>query len=212
MDNSGKNINGSQFFVTVGAQRFLDFSHTIFGQTIQGGDILSTIIKTATGTNDKPITDVKISSAPMVSNLTGTVLTLQAKQGATGTATITLITDDGYGQKISCDFQVQISPDATDDLPILGPVFDQVIATNWTVSYLLTSSDLEGDTVEYDAIITDAVPHGRIELFGNKVNGGLLSRLLRVHPCREPHQAIRGDQPRPCVRPPPLAGDHRSGD
>src|SRR5262249_15400962 len=43
MANSGKDTNGSQFFVTIGPQRFLDFNHTIFGQLVRGFDILSRI-------------------------------------------------------------------------------------------------------------------------------------------------------------------------
>ncbi|MEO6812080.1 MAG: peptidylprolyl isomerase, partial [Isosphaeraceae bacterium] len=169
MANSGKDTNGSQFFVTVGAQRFLDFNHTIFGQIVRGGDVLSAINKTATGANDRPITDVKINSASMVKNLTDAVLTLQAKPGATGTATITVTADDGHGQKTSRDFQVQIGSDGTDDPPILGPVFDQLTAINRPVSFSMTSTDLEGNPVEYDALITDATPRGTVAVNGNVV-------------------------------------------
>ena len=40
MANSGKDTNGSQFFVTIGPQRHLDFNHTIFGQLVRGRDVL----------------------------------------------------------------------------------------------------------------------------------------------------------------------------
>ena len=39
--NSGKDTDGSQFFVTLGAQRELDFGYTIFGQLLRGFDVLS---------------------------------------------------------------------------------------------------------------------------------------------------------------------------
>src|SRR5262249_6590476 len=36
MANSGKDTNGTQFFITRGTQRALDFNHTIWGQLIRG--------------------------------------------------------------------------------------------------------------------------------------------------------------------------------
>src|SRR5207244_1208301 len=43
MANSGKDTNGSQFFVTIGPQRFLDFNHTIFGQLVRGFNVMTAI-------------------------------------------------------------------------------------------------------------------------------------------------------------------------
>ena len=40
MANAGDDTNSSQFFVTTGSPRFLDFQHTIFGQLVAGIDVL----------------------------------------------------------------------------------------------------------------------------------------------------------------------------
>ena len=40
MANSGRDTNDSQFFITTGSPRFLDYNHTIFGQIVAGQDIL----------------------------------------------------------------------------------------------------------------------------------------------------------------------------
>jgi peptidyl-prolyl cis-trans isomerase A (cyclophilin A) len=58
MANAGPNTNGSQFFVTVAETSWLNGKHTIFGQVVDGYDVVETISKTPTGSQDRPIADV----------------------------------------------------------------------------------------------------------------------------------------------------------
>jgi peptidyl-prolyl cis-trans isomerase A (cyclophilin A) len=66
MANAGKDTNGSQFFVSIGPQRALDFNHTIFGQLVRGFDVLSAIEHVPTDANNRPLTPVSITSARLV--------------------------------------------------------------------------------------------------------------------------------------------------
>lgn len=58
MANAGPDTNGCQFFVTVGATDWLTGKHTIFGEVIEGYDVVEAISKVPTGTQDRPGTDV----------------------------------------------------------------------------------------------------------------------------------------------------------
>ena len=62
MANSGPGTNGCQFFITVAATPWLTGNHTIFGEVVEGQEIVTNISKVPTAAQDKPKTPVVLES------------------------------------------------------------------------------------------------------------------------------------------------------
>jgi peptidyl-prolyl cis-trans isomerase A (cyclophilin A) len=63
MANAGANTNGSQFFITLAPTPWLDNRHTVFGEVVEGMDVIEKIGNTPTSKpGDRPVKAVTIQS------------------------------------------------------------------------------------------------------------------------------------------------------
>lgn len=66
MANAGPNTGGSQFFINLVNNNYLDRMHPVFGKVVDGMDVVDAIGKVKTDRQDRPKKEVKIIKAELV--------------------------------------------------------------------------------------------------------------------------------------------------
>ncbi|UZJ57588.1 hypothetical protein CBS101457_006908 [Exobasidium rhododendri] len=67
MANAGKHTNGSQFFIVTGDASFLDNKHVVFGQVLEGMDVVRSVERASKDGSDRPIERIFIKESGEVS-------------------------------------------------------------------------------------------------------------------------------------------------
>ncbi len=145
MAKTDDDTNDSQFFVTEGPSRHLDFNHSIFGLLVEGEDVRDAISSVPVGTGDRPITDVVMESVRIFKDNQNAVLMLSAPEGTSGQATVTVTATSLDGAQMSRTFLVTVSPDTVDSHPFLADIPPVTTKVDTPVTFQLRAIDVEGD-------------------------------------------------------------------
>jgi peptidylprolyl isomerase len=66
MANAGPNTGGSQFFINVNDNNFLDDKHPVFGEVVEGMDVVDAIVGVERDSGDRPLVEVKMVKVRIV--------------------------------------------------------------------------------------------------------------------------------------------------
>ncbi len=180
--NSGKDTDGSQFFITLGPQRFLDFGYTLFGQLLRGFNVLTNIINTPQDATNRPLADVIITRASLVPNSTDTVITLTGTNLAGVVGTIQVIADDSLaGGRVTNSFTATTVSDAANNSPAFlktPAITNLFLSAGIRVTNYIQAQDLEGNTLFYSASYFDLPTQNNATNGAIYTNGGLAFTIV----------------------------------
>jgi cyclophilin family peptidyl-prolyl cis-trans isomerase len=149
MAKSGDDTNDSQFFITEGPQRHLDFNHSIFGILVEGEDVRDRISAVPVGANDRPVQNVVMETVRSFVDGENAVLLLKAAEGATGAVDVTVTVANERGQEARQTFRVQVAADTIDSPPFLADIPELTTRVDTTLTYELQAIDVEGHAARY---------------------------------------------------------------
>ncbi|MGN6545658.1 MAG: Ig-like domain-containing protein [Aureliella sp.] len=138
----------SQFFITEGPARHLDFNHAVFGQLIEGESVRDAISNVFTNSSDKPSVDIVIQSVTIFNDTENGLVRLKAN-ASSGTSNITVTVSDNEGNSTSQTFVATATPDAANGAPFLNPIPAASTSVNTPVTINLSSQDAENNPVVY---------------------------------------------------------------
>ncbi|MEQ1861612.1 MAG: peptidylprolyl isomerase [Chthoniobacteraceae bacterium] len=140
-----RDSNGSQFFITDGQPRHLDFKHNIFGQMLRGWELLPKFRATKTSSS-RPDLDLKILTATIQPNETDAVLVLSAK--ARGSSLITVTVRDPGGASAKRSFIVRAVRDESNCNPFVRRMDPVATPKDIPAVFALDAVDLEFDYLD----------------------------------------------------------------
>jgi cyclophilin family peptidyl-prolyl cis-trans isomerase len=153
--------NDSQFYITEGPTRDLDFNYSVSGQLVEGDSIREGIsnvpVKTVGSQQNIPVNEVVIKSMSVFSDTENGLIRLKAASNLTGSATITVTVTDTEGNSVSQAFVATVAQDTFNSAPFLNPLATSFRTNrNTPVVVQLASQDVEGDAPFYDATAVGA--------------------------------------------------------
>ncbi len=166
MANSGHDSNDSQFFITdvdlaindsqKPSPGWLNFQNMLFGQLTSGFDVLAELLTTPVGLNNRPLSNVVINAATIITNSQDAVLRLTAAPKFLGTVLVTVSATNAENQFAVQTLQVTVITNSGTSAPFLGPFPSSITTTqNTAATFILTTTDIDGGPSEFAVEDTD---------------------------------------------------------
>lgn len=141
--------NDSQFFVTEGTSRHLDFHHTIFGYLIEGEAVREAISNTSVS-GSTPNFTITMESVEAFTDQENATLFLNAAEGYSGFSTVTVTVENQNGFIQQRQFLVNATPDSithpgnfSNANPFLADIPDFQVRPGESVEYQLMATDVD---------------------------------------------------------------------
>lgn len=152
---AGDDTNNSQFFITEGPTRHLDFNHSIIGQLVEGEDVREAISSHQTnGAPGKPTTDIVIETIEVFNDVENSVIMLKPTGNGTGTTEVTITVTDSENNTHTETISVDIVNDSANGQPYLNPITVPATSPNTEPEVIqVTSTDVEADPVTFFASV-----------------------------------------------------------
>ncbi|WP_231753225.1 peptidylprolyl isomerase [Rosistilla carotiformis] len=151
--------NDSQFFITEGDSRHLDFNHSIFGQLVEGESVREAISELPTDSSDSLTTafanafgQITIETASIFTDDENSVIMLKPTGSGTGPVDVTITVTDSDGNQTSQVISVMVTEDnqsSANSKPFLDELSDVVTVAGQPATIPLSSTDVEADPVTY---------------------------------------------------------------
>lgn len=174
MANAGDDTNSSQFFITTGSPRFLDFQHTIFGQLVSGQETLDLMTQVARN-GETPVNPILFTSTTLSPTSPDGVIHVdatQAEPGATASITVTA-TDSSDNSTVTRTFTVTAQENTVTQRPFLLPVQNQVVGV------VSTGTPVQGQTAVFQirGVDPNVPPAGLTYIVRGGVAGGAFTNV-----------------------------------
>ena len=185
MAKSDDDTNDSQFFITEGPTRTLDFNHSIFGIVVEGESVREAISNTATSATpqpDKPVINVVIQSVDVVQDNENAVLLLKAPEGTTGRAVVTVRVSDPNGNFFEQSFEVNVTPDTVNANPFLTdiPLLRTLVNTPLSVPLRAIDADAPQTSIQF---LSQAINSSQLNITVDQFNNAnQFTRVATVTP------------------------------
>ena len=181
--NTYRGTNGSQFFITNSPIRSLDFNYTIFGQLIEGFDVMTKVMAVTTGTDGfTPTIPVVMNSVTVSEDNTDAILLINAAGYKAAATEITVNATDTTPKKNQAvvlsgttstpglKFAVTTVDDTVSDPPIIVPEPNVFTRLHQKVKLPIKTVD-----IEYDYLLPGAVTLSDSASAGLALNGSTVS-------------------------------------